>query len=77
MTTRDYQRFARVIRRNLEAVANGDESEVVFDMIETLAREIADEFEDDNPNFDRRLFYEACGCEPSPTAAELRYLRNE
>lgn len=51
-TKKDYEAIAKVIREQ-----SNEEGDINRD---NLVGELSDYFEEDNPNFDRDLFYEAC-----------------
>ncbi len=56
MTKKDYELVARVLRNHIALVApSADGTDALTDVAETLA----DEFERDNPRFDRACFLKA------------------
>jgi hypothetical protein len=60
MTRRHFEAIARTIRLNLEEVTrHGSPGQVCT--VEKMARDLADDFESFNPNFDAELFLTACG----------------
>lgn len=61
MTRKHYITVAGILNDNMNAVANGNESEEVFEMIEVIGRELAEAFKADNPRFDSNRFLTAAG----------------
>lgn len=58
MTRKDYQKFAEMLKKQMEEVPYSH----AYIMQGTI-KEIADIFQRDNPRFNRQRFYEACGLE--------------
>jgi hypothetical protein len=68
-TRRDYIATAEGIRRALNVVKDqygsvSTETHAARSALSSVAMEMAEHFARDNPNFDARLFYTACGLLP-------------
>lgn len=66
MTAKHYRMLADLICRRLDASWNTDP--VAAMAIESLAIELADELERDNPKFNRIMFFKACNIEAGASA---------
>lgn len=62
MSKRHFEAVARVLRDALEHEQFAD-SRAGARVAESIARELADVFADENPRFDRARFLRACGVE--------------
>jgi len=56
MSRKDYVAIAAILHDIDTEYDDGEEA-----VVRVIARELADYFKSDNPNFDRDRFYEACG----------------
>lgn len=68
MTRKDYDMLASAIRETSSLVIPGGPHRMHADSaLVNLANRLSDQFEEENPRFDRARFLEACGF-PMPTA---------
>lgn len=58
LTRKHFQRIAGILRRETYHVV------IRTDAVKQIAEQLADYFAEENPNFDRKRFLEACGVNP-------------
>lgn len=64
VTKKHYKAIAEIINYQVRYNANADPNEDGSLMVcEDIAKELADYFAEDNPNFNRKKFLKACGLE--------------